>query len=94
MAAALQECRWYLAEPGPVLPEPFTGCDCCNPILARDLLQAVLLWLPAGGRADLGRVVARLDAEFDRRAVPCPGLVTPDSPWGVDGPWRDQLMTE
>ncbi|MFI6985298.1 hypothetical protein ACIBSV_42970 [Embleya sp. NPDC050154] len=62
--------------------------------LARDLLQAVLLWLHAGAKADLGRVVGRLDAEFDRRTVPRPGLIGPDSPWGVNGPWRDQLAVE
>lgn len=77
-----------------MLPEPFTGCDCCNPILARDLLQAVLLWLPGGAKADLGQLVARLDAEFDRRTEPRPELLTPGSPWGVDGPWRDRLMLE
>lgn len=69
VAAALAECRWYLGQPGRVLPDLVIGCDCCDPLVARDRLEDVLLWLPRGARADLGRLVARLDAEFDRRAV-------------------------
>ncbi|MFF7177519.1 hypothetical protein [Streptomyces sp. NPDC008121] len=75
-----------------MLPEPEVGCDCCNPILARDLLQAVLLWLPHGARADLGRVIARLDAEFDRRSVLRPKLTIPVSFLGVEGWWRNRLL--
>ncbi|MFJ4188428.1 hypothetical protein [Kitasatospora sp. NPDC089509] len=88
---ALAECRRYLGQPGRVLPEPEVGCDECNPVLARDPLEAVLRWLPAGARADLGRVVARLDEEFDRRSVPHPGLRMALPPWGVDGWWRRRL---
>ncbi|MFF3115467.1 hypothetical protein ACFVSN_40580 [Kitasatospora sp. NPDC057904] len=92
VAGALSECRRYLSQSGRVLPEPETGCDECNPILARDLLQAVLLWLPVGARVDLGRLVARLDAEFDRRTVLRPELLMADSPWGVEGSWRSRLL--
>lgn len=90
--AALAECRWYLAEPGPALPDPETGCECCNPVLARDLLEVVLLWLHRGARIDLGRVVAVLDADFDRRTEPRPWLRLPPAPWGADGRWRRRFL--
>ncbi|MFF2078713.1 hypothetical protein ACFVXG_28675 [Kitasatospora sp. NPDC058162] len=85
---ALAECRRYLAQPGRVLPEPEVGCDECNPVLARDELEAVLRWLPRGARVDLGRLVARLDAEFDRRSALMSGPRIPGPPLGVEGWWR------
>ncbi|MDI3405102.1 hypothetical protein [Streptomyces cavernicola] len=60
--------------------------------MARDLLEDVLLWLPRGARADLGRIVAGLDAEFDRRVVSLGShlvLATPLSTWGY---WRRRFM--
>ncbi|MFE2298695.1 hypothetical protein ACFXAW_10890 [Streptomyces sp. NPDC059445] len=39
----------------------------------RDDLEVALRYLPKGARADLGRLVARIDAEFERRTVPDPG---------------------
>ncbi|MFJ9777057.1 hypothetical protein ACIRVF_38480 [Kitasatospora sp. NPDC101157] len=89
---ALAGCRRYLDQPGRALPEPEVGCDPCNPVLARDELEAVLRWLPRGARTDLGRLVARLDAEFDRRSTPMPWLRMPDSPQGIDGWWRRRLQ--
>jgi hypothetical protein len=88
VAAALAECRWYLRQPGRVLPDPAVGCDCCDPLVARDRLEDVLLWLPRGARTDLGRLVARLDTEFDRRAVSPSSHLMPATPFGACGYWR------
>ncbi|WP_243659154.1 hypothetical protein [Tamaricihabitans halophyticus] len=47
-------------------------CPCCDPVDARDELEAVLRVLPSGPRAELRRVVAALDEEFERRTLPDP----------------------
>ncbi|GGS72751.1 hypothetical protein GCM10010222_11950 [Streptomyces tanashiensis] len=75
-----------------MLPDPVMACECCDPLVARDRLEDVLLWLPQGARADLGRLVAGLDAEFDRRTVPLSPHLTPARPWGACGWWRRRLM--
>ncbi|MGW3989868.1 hypothetical protein [Streptomyces sp. NPDC004830] len=92
VSAALAECQWYLNRPGRVLPDPMTGCDCCDPLVARDRLEDVLLWLPLGARADLGRLVARLDAEFDGRAGPLGTHLVLSEPFGACGHWRRHFM--
>ncbi|WP_436788602.1 hypothetical protein [Yinghuangia sp. YIM S10712] len=69
VAGALESIRRKLAEPGRWLR--FSERDYYNGVFdARDRLDEALIRLPAGARADLGRVVARLDAEFERRTVP------------------------
>ncbi|MFJ3932013.1 MULTISPECIES: hypothetical protein [unclassified Streptomyces] len=50
---------------------------------ARDDLDDVMRHLPEGARADLGRLVARIDAEFERRTLPDPGRV----PVSTAGRW-------
>ncbi|GDY80273.1 hypothetical protein SAV31267_097580 [Streptomyces avermitilis] len=92
VAAALAECRWYLGQPGRVLPDPVMGCGCCDPLVARDRLEDVLLWLPRGARTDLGRLVARLDAEFDRRAVSLSSHLMLATPFSACGYWRQRFM--
>ncbi|MER5893149.1 hypothetical protein [Streptomyces sp. NPDC001876] len=91
VAAALTECRRYLDQPGRVLPDPVMDCECCDPLMARDCLEDVLLWLPRGARSDLGRVVARLDAAFDRRSGPLGAHLVLASPQGACGWWRRRL---
>jgi hypothetical protein len=51
---------------------------------ARDDLDAVLRRLPSGARTDLGRLVQRIDAEFERRTLPDPG---PASQWTAGRWW-------
>jgi hypothetical protein len=92
VAAALAECRWYLGQPGRFLPDPVIGCECCDPLVARDRLEDVLLWLPRGARSDLGRIVAGLDAEFDRRAVSLSSHLIRASPFSACGCWRRRFM--
>ncbi|MFF2525696.1 hypothetical protein [Streptomyces liangshanensis] len=41
---------------------------------ARDDLEEAMRHLPRGARHDLGRLVARIDDEFERRTLPDPGL--------------------
>lgn len=43
---------------------------------ARDDLDLVLKRLPPGARADLGRLVQRIDEEFERRTLPDPGRMS------------------
>ncbi|TDC25420.1 hypothetical protein E1265_07125 [Streptomyces sp. 8K308] len=51
---------------------------------ARDDLEEVLRRLPVGARADLGRLVGRIDAEYERRTLPDPG---PQSEWTAGRWW-------
>ncbi|MFJ2376806.1 hypothetical protein ACIOZL_29220 [Streptomyces sp. NPDC087769] len=75
--AALRHYRAFLRQPGryldlcfPVSPHPESSLvDLAN---ARDVLQEALCSLPQPPRAELGRVVACLDAEFRRRTLPDP----------------------
>ncbi|MFF8190501.1 hypothetical protein ACF05L_06335 [Streptomyces bobili] len=92
--AALAECRRHLEQPGRVLPDPVMGCECGDPLVARDVLEDVLLWLPRGARADLGGLVSRLDAEFDRRTVPLSAHLMLASPSGACGRWRQRLLDD
>lgn len=39
---------------------------------ARDDLERALLHLPPGARRDLGRLITRIDEEFERRTLPEP----------------------
>ncbi|MFE6338593.1 hypothetical protein ACFVOK_36150 [Streptomyces sp. NPDC057798] len=42
---------------------------------ARDVLEQAMLHLPCGARRDLGRLIGRIDAEFERRTLPEPNNV-------------------
>src|SRR5690242_7113088 len=92
VAAALAECQRYLNQPGRVLPDPVMACECCDPLVARDRLEDVLLWLPRGAGEDLGRFVSRLDSEFDRRTVPLSPHLVLASSWGACGWWRRRFL--
>ncbi|MET9627040.1 hypothetical protein ABZX92_06215 [Lentzea sp. NPDC006480] len=59
---------------------------------ARDVLEQVLKRLPVRARAELGRVVRRLDIEFERRTLPNPHAWNPfwnniDVPAERPDPW-------
>jgi hypothetical protein len=71
------------------------ACECCDPVVARDRLEDVLLWLPRGARKDLGRLVSRLVP--NSTAGLFPSVLT--SCWqprgvcaggGVDASWRTE----
>ena len=55
---------------------------------ARDDLEEVMLHLPGGARTDLGRLIARIDDEFERRTLPNPG---PPNAFTVGGWWWSRI---
>ena len=72
VADAIAAYERFLRRPGRVLYlGPLEVCPCCDPVEARDLLQAALAALPQDTR-DLRRLVARLDGQFERRTLPDP----------------------
>ncbi|MEU9917872.1 hypothetical protein [Streptomyces sp. NPDC051001] len=75
VAVALSRFEWAFKEPGRYLSGPgdSPGIEIED---GRDDLEVALLYLPAGARADLGRLVERIDVEFERRTVPDPGWMS------------------
>ena len=71
VAAAVATYARFLRGPARVLYAEY-DCPCCDPIEARDHLQDVLRMLPSAAGAELRRVVAQLDREFERRTLPDP----------------------
>ncbi|MFI6262117.1 hypothetical protein [Micromonospora sp. NPDC051006] len=57
----------------------------------RDTLAEVLRLLPAAPRADLGRVVDRLDREYERRTLPA---AWPPTEWERGRGWWWRRMRE
>jgi len=55
---------------------------------ARDVLEDAMLRLPGGARRDLGRLVDRIDDEFERRTLPDPG---PVGEHNVGGWWWSRI---
>ncbi|WP_188136221.1 hypothetical protein [Lentzea indica] len=73
---ALVGYREFTSRRGPLYPMPVececSGCPFDSVVHARDVLEHVLERLPVRAKAELGRVVRRLDAEFLRRTLPDP----------------------
>ncbi|MET8832834.1 hypothetical protein ABZV78_02810 [Micromonospora sp. NPDC004540] len=76
-----------LRQPGRYLSGPQHLSPGIEPEDDRDLLAEVLPRLPAAARADLGRIVDRLDREYHRRTVPVPWPVR-DWERGAGWWWR------
>jgi hypothetical protein len=72
VAHALRRFEWALRQPGRYLTGPYEspGIEIED---GRDDLEVALRHLPSGARADLGRLVERIDVEFERRTLPDPG---------------------
>lgn len=73
---ALTDYRAFVSTRGPSYPMP-VECECSHcpfdsVVHARDVLEHVLERLPVRAKAELRRVVRRLDAEFLRRTLPDP----------------------
>ncbi|MGW0291032.1 hypothetical protein [Streptomyces tuirus] len=83
VAVALSRFEWAFRQPRRYLSGPYEspGIEIED---GRDDLAEVLRYLPGGARADLGRLVARIDAEFERRTLPDPG---PASEWTAGRWW-------
>ncbi|MEU2541574.1 hypothetical protein [Streptomyces iakyrus] len=75
VAVALSRFESAFRQPGRYLEGPYEspGIEIED---GRDDLEEVLRHLPTGARADLGRLVERIDAEFERRTLPNPGWVS------------------
>ncbi len=71
VAATLSHFERAFREPGRYLSGPYEspGIEIED---GRGDLDEVLRHLPGGARVDLGRLVARIDAEFERRTLPDP----------------------
>ncbi|MCX5007868.1 hypothetical protein OHB05_35390 [Streptomyces sp. NBC_00638] len=75
VADALSRFAWAFSRPGRYLTGPgeSPGLEIED---GRDDLELALRYLPGGARADLGRLVERIDVEFERRTLPNPGWVS------------------
>ncbi|MFE2531287.1 hypothetical protein [Streptomyces sp. NPDC059371] len=72
VAVALDRFAWAFKQPGQYLTGSGESPGIENED-GRDDLEVALRHLPRGARADLGRLVERIDAEFERRTLPDPG---------------------
>lgn len=72
VAEAIATYESFLRRPGRYLSSPGYECPCCDPVYARDVLQVALGALPKSTGRDLRLIVARLDAEFERKTLPDP----------------------
>ncbi|MET7451589.1 hypothetical protein ABZT03_06780 [Streptomyces sp. NPDC005574] len=83
VSGALSHWEWAFRQPRRYLSGPVESPDVED---ARDTLEMALCRLPGGARADLGRLVERIDAEFVRRTLPDP---TWEKAWaGAPRWWR------
>ena len=92
---ALVRYERFLRQRGRPLYVPYPNCPCCDPIDARDTLELILMTLPPISRADLRRIVSRLDADLRRRTLPDPDAQfdddRPGSEWQAAHWWRRRL---
>ncbi|MFI0895524.1 hypothetical protein [Streptomyces sp. NPDC020983] len=72
LSRALATYEGFLRRPGRVLYLPVQDCPCCDVAGSRDDVEDILRALPPRARRELQRVVARLDAELERRTLPDP----------------------
>ncbi|CAG7653150.1 conserved hypothetical protein [Actinacidiphila bryophytorum] len=93
VADALHRYERFLRQPGRYLRLPWTECPCCDTTDARDILEDALRRLPPAARAELGRVVARLDEEFLRRTLPDPRAASVSS-WHAAAWWRKRIREQ
>jgi hypothetical protein len=76
VAVALARFENVFRQPGRYLNGPQDMSPGIEIEDVRDDLEMVLERLPPGARVDLGRLVQRIDEEFERRTLPNPGPVT------------------
>ncbi|WP_387319885.1 hypothetical protein [Neobacillus sp. NPDC058068] len=88
VADALDRFEWMFKLPGRYLSASHVWQPGLEVEYARDDLEEVMLHLPCGARRDLGRLVDRIDDEFERRTLPNPG---PVDEWTVGGWWWSRI---
>ncbi|MFE0192954.1 hypothetical protein [Streptomyces sp. NPDC058989] len=75
VAVALARFEWVFQQPGRYLNASEASSPGIEVEDARDDLEQAMLHLPAGAKRDLGRLITRLDEEFERRTLPEPHSV-------------------
>jgi hypothetical protein len=80
VAEAFADYKRFLRQPGRYLYLPEDDCPCCDPAEARNTLEYALRRLRSPAKAELLRIVTRLDEELYRRTLP--------DPWARYYPWR------
>ncbi|MDH6544853.1 hypothetical protein [Streptomyces sp. SPB4] len=88
VADALDRFEGAFGQPGRYLNAPTVWQPGLEVEYARDDLEEVMLHLPRGARRDLGRLVARIDDEFERRTLPNPWPVNAST---VGGWWWSRI---
>lgn len=93
-AVALGRCCSFLRLPGRTLYPGLADCPCRGCSLddvthARDVLGDILAALPPRPQTELGRLLARIDAELLRRTLPDPRAS--GCPWRREAWWRMRL---
>lgn len=88
VADALARFEWAFRSSGRYLKASQVWQPGLEVEYARDDLEEVMLHLPRGARRDLGRLIARIDDEFERRTLPNPG---PVNAFTVGGWWWSRI---
>ncbi|MFB7498708.1 hypothetical protein ACFC09_29175 [Streptomyces sp. NPDC056161] len=87
VADALSRFEWAFEQPGRYL----NASEAYSPGIevedARDDLEQAMRLLPAGAKRDLGRLVTRIDEEFERRTLPEPN----NAEWAMTGWWWTRM---
>jgi hypothetical protein len=87
VADALSLFEWAFKQPGRFLNASQVWQPGLEVEDARDHLELAMLHLPRGARRDLGRLVDRIDDEFERRTLPDPGPMSEL----MDGWWWSRI---
>lgn len=88
VADALARFEWAFRQPGRYLKASQVWQPGLEVEYARDDLEEAMLYLPRGARRDLGRLIARIDDEFEHRTLPSPG---PVNAFTVGGWWWSRI---
>lgn len=88
VADALARIEWAFKQPGRYLNASAVYEPGLEMEDARDDLEEVMLRLPRGARRDLGRLIGRIDDEYERRTMPDPG---PVGEWAADRWWWTRI---
>ncbi|MFD9601827.1 hypothetical protein [Streptomyces sp. NPDC057557] len=87
VAGALSRFEWAFKQPGRYL----NASEAYSPGIevedARDDLEWAMLHLPPGAKRDLGRLITRIDEEFERRTLPEPNNIE----WAMMGWWWTRM---
>ncbi|MGW4896175.1 hypothetical protein ACWEQL_28560 [Kitasatospora sp. NPDC004240] len=85
VAKAISRFEWALKQPGRYLDA--SAFDSPGVGDARDDLEWAMLYLPPGAKRDLGRLITRIDEEFERRTLPEPNY----SEWATTRWWWTRM---